>query len=84
MSDKIRRIRCSTKKCVGFLDTQVSTEPKSREGNWQFRCTLCNFWNLAAADGVVKATSNERFDLDHLSMSLRTPMSIRREPPGGV
>jgi hypothetical protein len=84
MDDKIRRIRCSTRKCVGFLDTRVSTEPKSRDGNWQFLCATCNFWNLAAANGVIKATSNERFDLDRLSYSQRTPTVIRREPPGGV
>lgn len=84
MSDKVRRIRCGTKKCTGFIDTQVSTVPKSKDGNWQFHCSLCNFWSLASADGGVKATSKEQFDLERLSTSLRLPMSVRREPAGGV
>jgi hypothetical protein len=84
MNDKVRRIRCGSKKCVGFFDTRVSTVPKSADGNWQFHCPICNFWSLASMDGLVKATSREQFDLDRLPTSLRLPPRITREPPGGV
>jgi len=84
MDEKSRRIRCVTKKCAGFIETRVSAEPKTRDGNWQFQCSVCSFWNLATADGAVKATSKQPFDLANLSTQLRLPTQIRREPPGGV
>ena len=84
MIEKSRRIRCVTKKCAGFVETLISTEPKSRDGNWQFQCSVCTFWNLATADGAVKATSRQQFDLANLSSQLRQPMQVRREPAGGV
>lgn len=84
MDEKIRRIRCVTKKCAGFIETRISTEPKTREGNWQFQCSVCTFWNLAAADGAIKATSKTQFDLANLSTQLRLPTHVRREPAGGV
>ena len=73
-----------TKKCAGFIETRISEEPKTREGNWQFQCTICTFWNLAAADGAIKATSKTQFDLANLSTQLRLPTQVRREPGGGV
>ena len=84
MADKIRRIRCGTKKCTGFIDTKLSTEPKSADGNWQFHCKLCNFWTLAVEDGSVRATSREPFDLERSGSHLRMATGLRREPPGGV
>jgi hypothetical protein len=84
MDEKSLRIRCVTKKCGGFIETRLSAEPKTREGNWQFQCNVCSFWNLAAADGAVRATSKTQFDLTSLSMQLRLPPQVRREPPGGV
>lgn len=84
MNEKIRRIRCVTAKCTGVFETLISTELKSREGNWQFQCVQCSFWNLAASDGAVKATSKTQFDLANLSTQLRFPTAIRREPAGGV
>jgi hypothetical protein len=84
MSEKIRRIRCGTPKCTGFFDTNVGTVAKSREGNWQFHCTLCGFWSLLGTSGVVKATSREQFDLDQLPPRLRMDQTLTREPPGGV
>jgi len=84
MDEKSRRIRCVTKKCAGFIETRISAEPKTRDGNWQFQCGVCSFWNLATADGAVKATSKEPFDLANLSNQLRLPTQIRREPSGGV
>jgi hypothetical protein len=83
MDDKIRRIRCTTRKCAGFVDTRVSAEPKNRDGNWQFLCPICKRWNLAS-DVMVRATSPEQFDLERLPPSLRFPLSVKREPPGGV
>jgi hypothetical protein len=82
--DKVRRIRCGTKKCAGFIDTQVSTVAKSADGNWQFHCSTCDFWNLASATGMVKATARSEFDLEHLPTSLRLERVVTREPPGGV
>lgn len=84
MHDKIKRIRCGTKKCLGFVDTNVIGEPKSSDGNWQFHCATCSFWSLASADGVVKATSREPFDLERLPTHLRVNQTVRRESPGGV
>ena len=84
MDEKSRRIRCVTKKCSGFIETLLSAEPKTREGTWQFQCTVCGFWNLAAADGAIRATSKTQFDLTSLSMQLRMPTQVRREPAGGV
>ena len=84
MNEKSSRIRCVTKKCAGFIETCISAEPKTRDGNWQFQCGVCNFWNLATADGAVKATSREPFDLANLSTQLRLPTPVRREPAGGV
>lgn len=84
MSDKIKRIRCGTKKCTGFVDTQVSTEIM-KDGNWQFHCSVCKFWSLVSLEGNVKATSREQFDLDRLPSNVRFAFSsLRREPPGGV
>jgi hypothetical protein len=84
MHQKSRRISCVTKKCAGFIETPISAETKTRDGNWQFRCGVCSFWNLAGADGAVKATSKEPFDLANLPTQLRLPTPIRREPAGGV
>ena len=84
MDEKIRRIRCVTKKCAGSVETRISAEPKTSDGNWQFQCGVCSFWNLATADGAVKATSKEPFDLANLSTQLRRPTQVRREPAGGV
>jgi hypothetical protein len=84
MGDKIRRIRCGTKKCTGFTDTNVATTPKSKEGNWQFHCGVCGFWNLLSESGMMKATSRQEFDLQQLSMSLRSPFPVTRSPTGGV
>jgi hypothetical protein len=83
VSDKIRRIRCGTPKCSGFIDANVSTLPKSADGNWQFRCTVCGFWILFSETGMMRATSREQFDLERLPASLRGH-SIPREPAGGV
>jgi hypothetical protein len=84
MVDKIRRIRCGTKKCTGFIDTKLSAQPKSADGHWQFHCTLCKYWTLAVEDGSVRATSREQFDLDRSSNHTRLSNGVRREPPGGV
>jgi hypothetical protein len=84
MSEKVKRVRCATKKCAGFLDALVSTVPKTTDGNWQFQCPVCTYWNLAARDGAVKATSREQFDVERLPTSLRLPTVVTREPPGGV
>ena len=84
MVEKSLRIRCVTKKCTGSFETHLSAEPKTRDGNWQFQCGVCSFWNLATADGAVKATSREPFDLANLSSQLRLPTQIRREPAGGI
>ncbi|HEY2744612.1 MAG TPA: hypothetical protein VGL86_08315 [Polyangia bacterium] len=84
MDEKSRRIRCVTKKCTGFIETLISAEAKTRDGNWQFQCGVCRFWNLATADGTVKATSRQPFDLGNLSAQLRLPTQVRREPAGGV
>lgn len=84
MQDKIRRVRCGTPKCSGFVDTRVSTEPKSKEGNWQFECPICHSWSLLSEVGMVRATSREKFDLERLPSSLRNTFPVRREPPGGV
>lgn len=84
MDDKVRRIRCRTKKCAGFLETKVSTVPKTVDGNWQFHCATCGFWNLASASGMVKATARVEFDLERLPTSLRLEHPVTREPPGGV
>jgi hypothetical protein len=84
MDDKIRRVRCGTKKCTGFVDAKVSTIPKSKDGNWQFQCPICNFWCLLSDTGMVKATSREQFELDRLSPSLRSAHSVTRSPVGGV
>jgi hypothetical protein len=65
-------------------DTRLAAEPKTRDGNWQFQCNVCSFWNLVAADGSVRATSRTQFDLTNLSTQLRLPTQVRREPPGGV
>ena len=84
MVEKSRRIRCVTKKCAGSIETYISAEPKTRDGNWQFQCAVCSFWNLATADGAVKATSRVQFDLANLSSQLRMPTQVRREPAGGI
>jgi hypothetical protein len=83
-SDKVRRIRCGTKKCAGFVDAQLSEVAKSVDGNWQFECSICKFWSLASDTGQVKATSKERFDLDRLPTALRLSPFVTRVPPGGV
>ena len=82
MNDKIRRVRCGTPKCTGFIDTQVSTVPKTREGHWQFQCGVCRFWSLLSDTGMVRATSRDQFDLERLPSSLRAP--VTRSPVGGV
>jgi hypothetical protein len=84
MSDKVRRIRCATKKCSGFLNANMSSVPKTGDGNWQFKCPICNYWNLASSDGMVKATSRVEFDLQMLPTNLRRPPMVTREPSGGV
>jgi hypothetical protein len=84
MGGKIQRVRCSTKKCAGFIDTNLSTTPKSKEGNWQFQCPVCAFWNLLSETGMMQATSREQFNLEQLPMSLRTPFRVVRSPSGGV
>jgi hypothetical protein len=84
MDEKPRRIRCVTRKCSGLIETRISAEPKTRDGNWQFQCGVCSFWNLATADGAVKATSKQPFDLANLPTQLRLSPQVRREPAGGV
>jgi hypothetical protein len=84
MAGKIRRVRCSTKKCTGVIDTNVSTMPKSKEGNWQFHCPVCGFWNLLSESGMMKATSREEFDLQRLPTSLRGSVAVTRSPSNGV
>jgi hypothetical protein len=84
MAGRIRRLRCSTKKCTGFIDTNVSTTPKSKDGNWQFHCSVCGFWNLLSETGMMKATSHDEFDLQQLPSSLRGPFAVTRSPSGGV
>jgi hypothetical protein len=69
---------------VGFVDIQVSGVPKTADGNWQFQCPTCHFWNLASSMGVVKGTSREQFDLERLPNSLRLPFPVTRESNGGV
>ena len=84
MVGQIRRIRCSSRKCAGFIDTNLSTTPKTADGNWQFHCTVCGFWNLLSESGMMKATSREQFDLEHLPTRLRMPFPVTREPSGGI
>ena len=84
MQDKIKRVRCGTPKCTGFLDTRVSTEPKARDGNWQFQCPVCNQWSLLSDVGMVRATSRDKFDLERLPSNVRFNSTVKREPPGGV
>jgi hypothetical protein len=84
MGDKIRRVRCGTKRCTGFIDTNVSTMPKSAEGNWQFHCNVCGFWSLLSETGMLKATSRDEFDLQRLPTSLRAPFPVTRGPAGGI
>ena len=84
MAGKIRHIRCSTRKCTGFIDTDVSTTPKTKEGNWQFHCPVCKFWNLLSETGMMKATSTEEFDLHNLPTRLRAAFPVTRSPSGGV
>jgi hypothetical protein len=62
----------------------MSSVPKTADGNWQFKCPICNYWNLASSDGMVKATSREEFDLEMLPTNLRRPPMVTREPSGGV
>ncbi len=81
---KIRRIRCGTRQCTGFIDTQVSTVAKTADGNWQFHCAVCQFWSLASSEGMVKATSREQFDLEHLPNKLRLAHTPTHGPSGGV
>jgi hypothetical protein len=83
MSDLLRRVRCCTKKCRGFLDAKVSALPKTADSSWQFYCSMCGYWNLAS-NGGVKATSREEFDLERLAPGLRRLLILTREPPGGV
>jgi hypothetical protein len=84
MNDKIRRVRCGTKKCTGFIDTKVSMAPKTKNGDWQFHCSVCHYWNLLSEAGLVRATSKEQFDLERLSTSLRASYPITRDPAGGI
>jgi len=84
MGGKIRHVRCSTRKCAGFIDTNGSTTPKSKEGNWQFHCPVCGFGNLSSDTGMMKATSREQFNLEQLPLSLRAPSHVTRSPSGGV
>jgi hypothetical protein len=85
MGGKVRRIRCGTRKCAGFIDTNnAAPTPKSREGNWQMHCTVCGCWSLFSDTGLMKATSRDQFDLERLPASLRLPVAITRVPPGGV
>jgi hypothetical protein len=84
MADKIRRVRCGTPKCSGFIDTNVSTMPKSEEGNWQFHCAVCGFWSLFSEAGMMRATSRDEFDLTRLPPGLRGQLSFTRSPGGGV
>jgi hypothetical protein len=58
--------------------------PKTADGSWQFKCPICNYWNLASSDGMVNATSRERFDLERLPTNLRGPQMVTREPSGGI
>jgi hypothetical protein len=83
MGDKIQRVRCGTPKCTGFIDTNISKTPKSHDGNWQFHCRVCGFWSLLSESGMMRATSRNRFDLEHLPLSLRA-QSVTRGPTGGV
>jgi hypothetical protein len=64
--DNVRRIRCATKKCSGFLNANIASVLKTADGNWLFKCPICNSWNLASSDGMVKATSLEQFDLERV------------------
>ncbi len=84
MDDKIKRIRCGTKKCTGFIDTRLSTQPKTKDGNWQFHCPVCNFWSLLSESGQMTATSKEPFDLERLPTRLRVPYQVTRSPDGGT
>ncbi len=84
MADKIRRIRCGTPKCSGFIDANLSTIPKNSDGNWQFHCAVCGFWCLFSAAGMLRATSRDQFDLTRLPHGLRSQLSITRSPDGGV
>jgi hypothetical protein len=84
MADKIRRIRCGTPKCSGLIGANVSTIPKSEDGNWQFHCVVCGFWSLFSEAGMMRATSRDQFDLTRLSANLRAQLSFTRNPDGGV
>ena len=82
MNDKIRRIRCGTKQCPGFVDIQLSTAHVVG-GNWQFHCSRCGYWILVSSDGSIRGTAREEFDLQRVS-SYRDPMSVTRSPEGGT
>jgi hypothetical protein len=82
MNNKIRRIRCGTKQCSGFIDTQLPA-PSTTNGSWQFHCSRCGYWSLISADGGMRATSKDEFDLNNVSSHLRS-MRVTREPAGGV
>ena len=84
MGDKIRRIRCNTRKCTGFIDTNGSESPVCKDGNWQFHCLVCGFWNLMSETGTMKATSKQEFDLQRLPTHLRMSLQVTRGPTGGV
>jgi hypothetical protein len=84
MGDKMRSFRCATKKCSGFINATPSLATRTPEGNWQFECSICHYWNLVASSGTVTATSREPFELDRLPAHLRQPFSGKREPPGGI
>jgi hypothetical protein len=66
------------------LDTKLSAVSKTADGNWQFECSVCHYWNPASGDGMVKATSREQFALESLPTNLRRPQMVRREPSGGI
>ena len=78
----MKRMRCATRRCAGA--GQASPIDTDRDGNWQFQCPACKFWNLASKAGAVQATSPAPFDLDRLSTSLRHSMHVTRSPSGGV
>jgi hypothetical protein len=82
--DKISRVRCGTKRCAGFVDTNLAKTLKSRDGNWQFQCSSCQFWNVVSKAGTVTGTSRDAFDLDSLPNNLRLGYPVKREPPGGI
>ena len=82
MSDKIRRIRCATKQCPGFVDIQLSAAVVVG-GNWQFHCARCGYWVLVSAEGDIRGTSKEEFDLQRVSGRFG-PTRVTRSPQGGV